>query len=43
MKTGRGFWNWTPEQSKQERERYERTLMAALKLLLGSKAFTERD
>ena len=42
MKTGRGFWNWTPEQSKQERERYERTLMAALKLLLGSKAFTER-
>jgi 3-hydroxybutyryl-CoA dehydrogenase len=41
MKTGQGFWNWTPEQIKQEQERYERTLMAALKLLLGSKAVTE--
>ena len=41
MKTGQGFWNWTPEQIKQEQQRYERTLMAALKLLLGSKAVTE--
>ncbi len=41
MKTGQGFWNWTPEQIKQEQERYERTLMAALKLLRGSKAVTE--
>jgi 3-hydroxybutyryl-CoA dehydrogenase len=42
MKTGRGFWSWTPEQIKEEQERYERTLMAALKLLLASKAVTER-
>jgi 3-hydroxybutyryl-CoA dehydrogenase len=42
MKAGRGFWNWTPEQIKEEQERYERTLMAALKLLLASKAVTER-
>jgi 3-hydroxybutyryl-CoA dehydrogenase len=41
LKTGRGFWKWTPEQSKQERERFERTLMAALKLMRGSKAPTE--
>ena len=42
MKTGHGFWNWTPELSKEEKERYERTLMAALKLLRGSKSVTER-
>jgi 3-hydroxybutyryl-CoA dehydrogenase len=41
MKTGRGFWNWTPELAAAERERYERTLLAALKLLRGSKATTE--
>jgi 3-hydroxybutyryl-CoA dehydrogenase len=41
LKTGRGFWKWTPEQAKQERERFERTLMAALKLMRGSKAPTE--
>ncbi len=41
MKTGRGFWSWTPEQVKQERERYDRTLLAALKLLRASKAPTE--
>ena len=41
MKAGRGFWNWTPEQAKQECERYERTLLAALKLLQSSKASTE--
>ena len=41
LKTGRGFWSWTPEQIKQERERYDRTLLAALKLLRGSKATTE--
>ena len=43
MKTGRGFWTWTPEQIKQEQQRYERTLMAALKLLLASKAVTEGE
>ena len=41
MKTGRGFWSWTPQQISEERERYERTLMAALKLLRESKAATE--
>jgi 3-hydroxybutyryl-CoA dehydrogenase len=41
MKTGRGFWEWTPERIKEEQVRYERTLMAALKLLLASKAVTE--
>ena len=43
MKTGRGFWQWTPGQIEEEQARYERTLMAALKLLLASKAVTERD
>jgi 3-hydroxybutyryl-CoA dehydrogenase len=42
MKTGHGFWNWTPEQIKEEQARFERTLMAALKLLLASKSVTER-
>jgi len=42
MKTGRGFWSWTPEQIRQERERYERTLLAALKLLRESRASTEQ-
>ncbi len=41
MKTGQGFWKWTPEQIKQEQQRYDRTLIAALKLLRGSKASTE--
>jgi 3-hydroxybutyryl-CoA dehydrogenase len=41
MKTGHGFWEWTPEQISKERERYERTLLAALKLLRESKASTE--
>jgi 3-hydroxybutyryl-CoA dehydrogenase len=42
MKSGRGFWTWTPELIQQERERYERTLLAALKLLRDSKAATEQ-
>ncbi len=42
MKSGRGFWNWTTEQVREERERYERTLLAALRLLQESKAATER-
>lgn len=42
MKTGRGFWTWTPEQISAERERFERTLLAALKLLKESKAATEK-
>jgi 3-hydroxybutyryl-CoA dehydrogenase len=41
MKTGNGFWKWSPEQIQQERERYQRTLLAALKLLRESKAATE--
>jgi 3-hydroxybutyryl-CoA dehydrogenase len=41
MKTGNGFWKWSPEQIQQERERYQRTLLAALKLLRDSKAATE--
>jgi 3-hydroxybutyryl-CoA dehydrogenase len=41
MKAGKGFWSWSPEQIKQERERYQRTLLAALKLLRDSKAVTE--
>lgn len=43
MKAGRGFWDWTPEQAQQERARYERTLLAALKLLQSSKASTEHS
>jgi 3-hydroxybutyryl-CoA dehydrogenase len=42
MKSGRGFWTWTPEQIKSERERFDRTLLAALKLLHESKAATEK-
>jgi 3-hydroxybutyryl-CoA dehydrogenase len=42
MKTGRGFWTWTPEQISAERERFDRTLLAALKLLKESKAATEK-
>jgi len=32
-KTGSGFWNWTPEQASEQRANYERTLLAAAKLL----------
>jgi 3-hydroxybutyryl-CoA dehydrogenase len=42
MKSGRGFWDWSPEQIKSERERFDRTLLAALKLLRESKAATEK-
>jgi 3-hydroxybutyryl-CoA dehydrogenase len=41
MKAGKGFWDWPPERIEQERERFQRTLMAALKLLRDSKALTE--
>jgi 3-hydroxybutyryl-CoA dehydrogenase len=32
-KTGRGFWEWTPESTERERARYERALRAAAKVL----------
>jgi 3-hydroxybutyryl-CoA dehydrogenase len=32
-KTGRGFWEWTPQAIAQERDRFERTLIAAAQLL----------
>ena len=32
-KTGRGFWEWTPESAARERARYERALRAAAKVL----------
>ncbi|MBY0382966.1 MAG: 3-hydroxyacyl-CoA dehydrogenase [Xanthobacteraceae bacterium] len=32
-KTGSGFWNWTPDQIEEQRANYERTLLAAAKLL----------
>ena len=31
-----GFWNWTPEQARAERERFESALAAAAALLAGS-------
>lgn len=34
VKTGRGFWEWTPETAARERARYERILQAALHLLM---------
>jgi 3-hydroxybutyryl-CoA dehydrogenase len=33
MKTGQGFYTWTPEARQAERERYDRLLMAGLALL----------
>lgn len=32
-KTGRGFWEWTPESAERERARYERALRAAAVVL----------
>lgn len=32
-KTGSGFWEWTEDQIKEQRDKYERTLMAAAGLL----------
>lgn len=32
-KTGRGFWEWTPESAARERARYERALRAAARVL----------
>jgi 3-hydroxybutyryl-CoA dehydrogenase len=36
VKTGEGFWKWTPESAKAERERYERDLADALEILKRS-------
>lgn len=36
MKTGRGFYEWTPAKIRKEKARYERTLRAAMKLLATS-------
>jgi 3-hydroxybutyryl-CoA dehydrogenase len=36
VKTGEGFWTWTPESAKAERERYERDLADALEILKRS-------
>jgi hypothetical protein len=33
MKTGRGFYEWTPASIAKEKARYERKLRAALQLL----------
>lgn len=33
MKTGEGFYRWTPESAAKEKERYERALIDVLKLL----------
>ncbi|HEY0218335.1 MAG TPA: 3-hydroxyacyl-CoA dehydrogenase NAD-binding domain-containing protein [Afipia sp.] len=32
-KTGSGFWDWTPQQIKEQRAKYEQTLMEAARLL----------
>lgn len=32
-KTGSGFWDWTPQQIKEQRGKYEQTLMEAARLL----------
>ena len=34
-KTGRGFWDWTEEKATAERARYERALLASMKVLKG--------
>jgi 3-hydroxybutyryl-CoA dehydrogenase len=34
-KTGRGFWDWTEEKAAAERARYERALLASMKVLKG--------
>jgi 3-hydroxybutyryl-CoA dehydrogenase len=34
-KTGRGFWDWTEEKVAAERARYERALLASMKVLKG--------
>ena len=36
VKTGEGFWKWTPESAKAARERYERDLADALEILKRS-------
>ena len=33
MKTGEGFYSWTPETMKAERERYQAALRAGLKII----------
>ena len=33
MKTGQGFYTWTPESIAAERERYDRLLRAGLALI----------
>lgn len=33
MKTGEGFFKWTPESIAQEKQRYQRTLLAGLEIL----------
>lgn len=33
MKTGEGFYRWTPESAEKEKARYERALLAALEIL----------
>lgn len=37
MKTGRGFWQWTPERIAAEKARYNRTLRSALEILRGER------
>jgi len=32
-KTGSGFWDWTPTQAREQREKYEQTLLQAAQLL----------
>ncbi|MBX9709751.1 MAG: 3-hydroxyacyl-CoA dehydrogenase [Xanthobacteraceae bacterium] len=37
-KTGSGFWDWTPEEAREQRAKYERTLIDAARLLpLGAR------
>ena len=33
MKSGEGFFKWTPESIAQEKQRYQKTLLAGLELL----------
>ena len=33
MKTGEGFYQWTPEAAEREKARYERALLDALEIL----------
>jgi 3-hydroxybutyryl-CoA dehydrogenase len=35
MKTGQGFFKWTPETQQAERERYDRLLRKGLDLLVA--------